>query len=39
MISVSKIQQEDRLDNMPHTVEIKVKLYTVVLEDYRNNLV
>ena len=37
--SASKVQQEDKLDDMPHSVEMKAKLYIDVLEDYRNNLV
>ena len=37
--SASKVQQEGKLDDMPHSVEMKAKLYIVVLEDYGNNLV
>jgi len=33
-----KAQQVGKLDDMPHSVEIKAKLCIVVLEDYRNNL-
>ena len=36
--SVSKVQQESKLDDIPHSVEIKAK-FIVVLEDYGNNLV
>jgi hypothetical protein len=39
MRSVSKVQQEGKLDDMPHSVEMKTKLYIVVLEDHGNNLV
>ena len=39
MRSVSKIQQEDKLDGIPHSVEMKAKLCIVVLEDHGNNLV
>jgi hypothetical protein len=39
MRSVSKVQQEGKLDDMPHSVEMKAKLYIVVLEDHGNNLV
>ena len=39
MRSVSKVQQEGKLDDMPHSVEMKAKLYIVVLKDYGNNLV
>ena len=37
--SASKVQQEGKLDDMPCSVEMKAKLYIVVLEDYGNNLV
>jgi hypothetical protein len=39
MRSVSKVQQEGKLDDMPHSVEMKAKLYIVVLKDHGNNLV
>jgi hypothetical protein len=39
MRSVLKVQQEGKLDDMPHSVEMKAKLYFVVLEDHGNNLV
>ena len=39
IISASKVQQEGKLDDMPHSVEMKAKLYIVVLKDYGNNLV
>ena len=39
MRSVSKIQQEDKLDGIPHSVEMKAKLCIIVLEDHGNNLV
>jgi hypothetical protein len=39
MRSVSMVQQEGKLDDMPHSVEMKAKLYIVVLEDHGNNLV
>ena len=38
MRSVSKVQQ-GKLDDMPHSVEMKAKLYIVVLKDFGNNLV
>jgi hypothetical protein len=38
LTSMFKAQQVGKLDDIPHSVEIKVKLCTVVLEDYRNNL-
>ena len=37
--SASKVQQEGKLDDMPHSVVMKAKLYIVVLKDYGNNLV
>jgi len=33
-----KAQQVGKLDDMPHSVEIKAKLCIVVLGDYGNNL-
>ena len=36
--SASKVQQ-GKLDDTPHSVEMKAKLYIVVLKDYGNNLV
>ena len=33
-----KAQQAGKLDDMPHSVEMKAKLCIVVLEDYGNNL-
>jgi len=33
------VQKEGKLDDMPHSVVMKAKLYIVVLKDYRNNLV
>ena len=39
MRSVSKVQQVDKFDGIPHSVEMKAKLCIVVLEDYVNNLV
>ena len=37
--SASKVPQEGKLDDIPHSVEMKARLYIVVLEDYGNNLV
>ena len=34
-----QVQQEGKLDDMPHSVVMKAKLYIVVLKDYENNLV
>jgi hypothetical protein len=40
MRSVSKVQQEDKLDGIiPHSIEMKAKLCIVVLKNYGNNLV
>jgi len=39
MRSVSKVQQEDKLDGIPYSVEMKAKLCIIVLEDHGNNLV
>jgi hypothetical protein len=39
MRNVSKVQQESKLDGIPHCVQMKAKLCIVVLEDYENNLV
>jgi len=33
-----KAQQAGKLNDMPHSVEMKVRLCIVVLEDYGNNL-
>ena len=33
-----KAQQAGKLDDMPHSVEMKAKLCIVVLKDYGNNL-
>ena len=33
------MQKEGKLDDTPHSVVMKAKLYIVVLKDYRNNLV
>jgi hypothetical protein len=38
LTSIFKAQQAGKLDNMPHSVEMKSKLCIVVLEDYENNL-
>jgi hypothetical protein len=38
LTSMFKAQQAGKLDDMPHSVEMKAKLYTVVLKDYGNNL-
>ena len=34
-----QVQQEGKLDDIPHNVEIKAKLCIVMLEYYGNNLV
>ena len=34
-----QVQQEDKLDDMPHSIVMKARLYIVVLKDYGNNLV
>ena len=39
MLSVSKVQQESKLDGIPRYGQMKVKLCIVVLEDHGNNLV
>ena len=39
MLSVSKIQQESKLDGIPHYVQMKAKLCIVVLEDHGSNIV
>ena len=39
MRSVSKVQQEGKLDDMLHSVEMKAKLCIAVLKNYGNNLV
>ena len=36
--SICNAQQSGKLDDMPHSVEMKVNLCIVVLEDYGNNL-
>ena len=38
LTSMFKAQQAGKLDDMPHSVEMKAKLCIVVLEDYGNNL-
>ena len=38
LTSMFKAQQAGKLDDMPHSVEMKTKLCIVVLEDYGNNL-
>jgi predicted DNA-binding protein YlxM (UPF0122 family) len=35
MRSVSKVQQECKLDGIPHSVEMKIKLCIVMLKDYK----
>jgi hypothetical protein len=37
MRSVSKVQQEGKLDDISYSVEMKAKLCIVVLEDFGNN--
>ena len=39
MRTVSKVQQEGKLNDMPHSVKIKATFYIIVLKDYGNNLV
>jgi hypothetical protein len=34
-----QVQQEGKLDDIPHNVQIKAKLCIVVLEDHGNNIV
>ena len=38
LTSMFKAQQVGKLDDMPHSVEMKAKLCIVVLKDYGNNL-
>jgi len=38
LTSMFKAQQAGKLNDMPHSVEMKAKLCIVVLEDYGNNL-
>jgi hypothetical protein len=38
LTSMFKAQQAGKLDDMPHSVEMKAKLCIVVLKDYGNNL-
>jgi hypothetical protein len=37
MRSVSKVQQEGKLDDIPYSVKMKAKVCIVVLEDFGNN--